>query len=650
MKTIQRLSLFFFATCVFCSVARGQLVNDRLGFAWDFDAGGSVNDGSDDAFDGAYQLYVNSNQFMGPGPIQKDGMLVFGPQVIGGFTVTRYVIPVEDPPGMFYAEHIENLSDAKIKITPMINSDFGETAVPVVRTSDDGKMLAMSHPHANPRPHLVHIFGNEDDEYLPTLNGTDDVYQFNFQSFEMESSEKRTIGYFVAQRTPAAGPKLLADEEAYSKAIEKALAIGIFSFPNSFGTGIFNTGQVKLTMPNKTDFISTKKKDQVFGKLLVEDFVLETELGSRKYPIDQILNIVGTGEEKFRIIGVDGSILDGKLLPKKIRFELSDGIEGEIETSKLDRIVPRLKPSLKQEDWKKGKWFEFEKPVFVYKTGERLTGDFGRETIDIHTEIGKIALPVNQLISIKNSKKPNMPSRFLTKDGQTFSGMLYDPFEVTIFDGSSQTIYPKNLSSVFLDETGPSSKSRSAFRPYLKLSGQDFLYVKLLSDKTPLEFTTAFGIREMSPEQISSLKSKSGFQQGFEITLWDDSTLNGQLKTEKLSVEILGTEMQIPASQLMEYYNPMSLPPIEIRKKYIELIHQLGSKKYDERANAIKQLEAEKKNLRGLFKSQMEKVSTEAKAQIWKLLPPEDRPKKVKKKRTKPKTVDETKRVNDPPR
>ena len=652
--TLKRLASQFIALTllsIFCSAASAQVFTDKAGFNWDFTQAGDVTEGTEDAFDGGYQLQINGNQFTGSTVSEKQGMFVFGPQTLAGVEVTRHAILIEDPPGVFYAEQFFNNSAAQVTIRPSVLSDFGEAATSRTRNSDDGKMLAMLHPHGVPRPHLINVFGVKGGEYLPSLTGTGDTYQFEFPPMELQAGEKKSIGYFVAQRTAAGGPGLLADTEIYSRALEYASSKGSFNFPNSFGAGIFSTGKTRLTKPAKTDFIATKKNDLVYGKLMVEQFELETELGNRTYTVDQIINIIGAPEGRFRVVGSDGSILDGKLSPEKIKFELSDGIEGEIEATQLDRIVPKLPPTLDDESWKKGKWFNFTKPVFVFTSGERLTGIVDKGFIVVHSEIGKINLPTDQLVSIKNSDD-GKPSKFLTKDGQTFSGLFYDIFEVKIFDGTVKKIAPKNLSSIFFDENRPLTKRKSTSQAYLKLSGSDFLYVKLLIEKSPLEFATAFGNRKMNPEQIKSLKTQRGFKQMMDIVLWDGSKLRGELSNDSIWVEVLGREMEIPASQIDEFNNPMALPPKHVREKYIKLIGDLGNKKYDIRAHAIKTLGSEKEKLRGLLKSQLDKVSVEAKAQIWQLLPPQDRPKKEKKKPNvkKASPSDGTLHVDNPPK
>jgi hypothetical protein len=83
------------------------------------------------------------------------------------------------------------------------------------------------------------------------------------------------------------------------------------------------------------------------------------------------------------------------------------------------------------------------------------------------------------------------------------------------------------------------------------------------------------------------------------------------------------------------FINPLAMPPERVREQYIKTIRLLGSKKYQERAAAIRILEKDGAKIRGLLKSQLEHVDVETKARIWKLLPEADRPKKEAKRENK---------------
>ena len=197
----QRLTLLCFLVLIFPVSANAQHLTDSMGFNWDFAGNGSVNDGSNDAFDGGIILQVGGEVFNGSGQgNNQDGMIIFGPQTMGGVTVTRHVMLSKDPPGLVYADSYHNPGGESATVTPMIQNDFGDSATPQVKANSEAKMSALLYMHQPNRPLIAFHFGNPETEYLPTLSGSGDNYQFTYPPLELKSGDTKSIGYFVGQR------------------------------------------------------------------------------------------------------------------------------------------------------------------------------------------------------------------------------------------------------------------------------------------------------------------------------------------------------------------------------------------------------------------------------------------------------------------
>lgn len=628
-----RLTLFCFLLMLIPAPILGQQVTDQMGFYWDFATGGSINDGSDDAFDGGIILQVDGAGFDGSGQgVKQDDLYVFGAQTLGDVTVTRHVLVVEDPPGLVYADSFTNSSNETTKCLPVIHSDFGEAATPQVKANDQGKMSALLYMHQPNRPLIAFHFGEPDTPYLPTLSGSGDIYQFSFPQLELKPGETKSIGYFVGQRRPGTGQATFSDEEAFRKSILQINKKKAFAFVNLPGYGLYNTGKLKLIDRASSDYIATLKKDRVYGKLLTQEFHLETVVGTRKYKAEEIVNAVRFDSEKYAIAADDGSILEGKLTPEKVKFELSDGGQGEIELKNIEVLVPKEPDLAKAKKRKRGQWFEFKAPVFAFVSQDRLTGTPLTESLKVHTSIGVLNVPFKsiQTIEMEQGKSQQQP-QFAMVDGQSFTGFLYDDIEVKIFDGSTMKISPKNLTAVFMNGQIENNRKLPADHAYLRLDTKGYLLIEFLTDQKPMEFTSLFGTQTINPEQVLTLESSPGLAAGANLTLWDGSKLQGKLTGKNLMVKVLGKEREIAIEMIREFHNPMAMPPAPIRKKYLELIKLLDSKKYAERAGAYKVLDRDKEKLRGLFKSQLDKVGPEAKSRLWKLLPESDRPKQAKR-------------------
>ncbi len=632
-----RLCCIFTLAILFCGVifscgnsASAQVATDKSGFRWDMMAGGAIEDGNDDMFDGAFALYLNSDNFAPGAGVQKGKSYVFGPSPLGNVMITRHLLVVDDPVGLVYADTYHNTTKDAIKISPRIYSDFGEAATPQKITGKGGGMVAMIYPHGAPRPTAVCLFGDKNTTYLPQMSGSGDTYWFEYPEMELAAGQRKTVGYFVAQRARGSGNDLYRSEEAFMQSLAKMASVGNFNFVNLPGMGLFDTGDLELVNQSPNDFIRTRKKDEVYGRLLTREFELVTDIGKRTYSAEQIVNAFNVGDGRYKIASDDGSVLEGTLAPEKVKFELSDGGTGEIELKNVARLVPRIPDSTIKR--KVGKWFEFKTPIFVFASNERLTGQFSTDHFEIHTEIGKLDLPIKSIRSIQLARGgAGLSSQFTTTDGQRFSGIIYDKFNIKIFDGSVREISPKELTAVFLNDlSGKISKTSGKKQAYIELNQNDFLYAELMTSEQKLEFETDFGTRVLNPEQISGLKSLPGLKGGMQISFWDGSKLRGDLTSDHLRLKILGKEMKIPAQIIKSFKNPMAQPPQAIKERYIKLIRQLGSKKYEDRAAAVQALEPDKEKIRGLLKSQLDKVDIETKARIWKLLPDEDRPKRAK--------------------
>ncbi|MFK7769136.1 MAG: hypothetical protein AB8B55_18085 [Mariniblastus sp.] len=637
MIRLRCISTFVVFNCVFllasmCSVvnAKTQVETDKMGFRWDMMPGGAIEDGNEDIFDGAFALYLNSDNFAPGAGVQQGKMYVFGPAPMGSVTVTRHLLVVDDPVGLVYADTYHNTSKSEQAVAPRIYSDFGEAATPQRINGKSGGMVAMRYPHGPPRNTVVCLFGDKATSYLPQMSGSGDTYWFEYPSMKLAPGQKKAVGYFVAQRRRGTAEKLYTSQEAFMKSIGRMASLKNFNFVNLPGMGLFDTGEFGIVNQAPNDFISTRKKDEVFGKLITREFELTTDIGKRNYTAEQIVNALNVGDGRYKVAADDGSLLEGTLSPEKVQFELSDGGSGEIDLKNVARLVPKLpNPAEKQ---KAGRWFEFKTPIFVFASNERLTGQFATDSFEIHTEIGKLDLPIKSIQSIQLARGDSgLSSKFVTMDGQRFSGLIYDEFEITIFDGSIRKVSPKELTAVFLNDTTTAPRATGGKKQaYIKMGGDDFLYAELITGQQKLEFETDFGTRGINPNQISALKTLPGLKGGMQITFWDGSKLRGNLTSEHLVLKILEKEMKIPAQIIKEFNNPMATPPQAIRDRYIKLIRQLGSKKYEERSAAVQTLEPDKEKIRGLLKSQLDKVDIETKARIWKLLPDEDRPKQAK--------------------
>ena len=628
---------------LFASSLYGQAMNDQMGFLWDIQQNGTISDGSSDTYDGAYILYVNSNIFNGGQMSQEKGMNVYGPQDIGGITVTRHIALVTDPVGIVYVDSYKNSGGQAVNVSPMHNSDMGETGNASHRENKKGETIASVYVQNNGRSSVTIMFGDKSTTYLPKMMVNGDDQTVNYPQFKLPAGQERSIAYFVAQRATGTGPELRDDEKAFSKAVRQVAKKKKFNFLNVSGLDLFSLGDIELIPQGEADYLETRSGDKVYGNLVTDQFTLETALGVRKLPVTSIVNIIGSKNGRtFQVVTNDGGALTGKLTPESIEFGLADGGSGEISLLDISRLVPKLSKVIDPKN--KAKWFKFSQPVFVYKNGDRIAGELLSSELEIHLSVGEMLIPLANLKTIELTRNDDGSDRgeFLTADGQQFSGMFYKEIEVRVWDDKVIKIPPTDLKSIYLEagndtETGdvPTDK------PILKLGDDEFLVATIKAEKQPLEFKTAFGVRTMDPAQISQLRYVPGLAGEMQIVLWDGSTLTGKLTAEHVVFEILGTDMKLLPSMIGDYSNPNALPPESMRQKYIELIDQLGSPKFKEREAAFERLERDADKIRGLLESRFEGADAETKSRLAKLLGRKIEKSKKKKGKKKAEETDD---------
>lgn len=645
MKLTNTLAILLIGLASFTSA---QTLTDSQGFLWDVQVNGSIMDGSSDTFDSAFLLFVNGTNFNGMAAKQDKGIYSYGPVNVAGINVTRDIMVTTDPPGIVYVDTFENPGGNSVNVTPMSYSDMGESGTAQQLQNKKGAMQAFVYPQMNGRSSVTVHYGEKSTKYLPTLTASGDEVTVNFPQFKLPSRQKRSIGYFVGQRATGSGTELRDDKKAFSKALRSIASKKRYNFLNMSGMSIFNIGDIELVAQGETDYLETIGGDKVYGNLSTTEFTLETDLGKRKLTVDQIVNIIGMENgRKFQVIANDGSALTGKLEPTAVQFALSDGGSGEIALDEVERLVPKLPEALRSKDPKeRAKWFKFDQPLFVFENDDRIAGEIISKTVSIHTSIGELSIPLDTLRSIELNQDGGSvnTASFTTKDGQLFTGVFYDPMQVKVWTNQSINISPGSLKTIYLQgisEEMPAIAEVPADKSLLRLNDSEFLFARIKSAEKPLEFKTSFGIRTIDPEQIALLENVPGISGEMKIKLWDGSSLTGKLTTEKILFEVLGRDMELSPSLVKNFSNPNALPPESLRQKYVDLINQLGSPKFDEREAAFTKLENDAEKIKGLLESHLkDAANAETRARLLKLLGRQDEDQKKEGEKDKKETAE----------
>ena len=183
---------------------------DGDGFRWDIFADGSIDDGSDDAFDGGLTLQVDGVDFPAAStPDREDAgrEIVIGPSKFGDFTVTRKVFVPADDAFVRYLEIVDNIGVATGSVNVEVASNLGsDDATQVVGTSsgdllfraDDDWIVTDDGPSGDPT--VAHVFSAPGASVEPTeaQQFFDDV-RFAFH-LTIPAGGRAIILHFASQR------------------------------------------------------------------------------------------------------------------------------------------------------------------------------------------------------------------------------------------------------------------------------------------------------------------------------------------------------------------------------------------------------------------------------------------------------------------
>ncbi|NOZ83062.1 MAG: DUF11 domain-containing protein, partial [Euryarchaeota archaeon] len=117
---------------------------DTKGYEYDITDGCYLIDGTNDAYDGMYKLYVNGTYYSGTRSTTEDGgrEAVCDPQSIGGLQVQRKVFVPATEHWARYLEILHNPTSAPISAQVRISGDLGSDSSTVVVNSSDGDSFA----------------------------------------------------------------------------------------------------------------------------------------------------------------------------------------------------------------------------------------------------------------------------------------------------------------------------------------------------------------------------------------------------------------------------------------------------------------------------------------------------------------------------
>lgn len=564
-------------------------LTDGLGFRWDIRANGSIGDGTNDAYDGGVILHINDEPFpnQGSGKLVGARQVVLGPVEIGGVQVTRRIFVSLDDGLARFVEVFENRTLRPIRIRIMISSHLGGRIGTFQTASDDsskgGGLIALVTDDGDPTggdPAILHIVGAEGAPNLTKIQGRlgDRVLRYGLDEVVVPSNRKVLFVHAEAQRKTAADAIDEMDDLERYRIIsdiprEERADLLNFRFPFHL------PHDVDVPREEHRDVLTLRDGDAFYGEVLNRSYNAVTDFGDMDVPGERVVAIVGRDRPgSTRLYLKTGEVYRARLPDLVLDFHLPSGHSLRIPGDRIASLGFRKREGEVQgHDW--------EGQIATLISGDRLVGELKEEKLTIRTVYGSVTLPTERIARLQRKEENPGLHRVILRDGSILHGLLEEKsLRFRILSGRDVKITTELLKDLCL---AVSSLPEDGPRIVLE-TGDEFMG----SIGNPLiTLETGFARIELDPGQLRSLKALKESRGEYRAVLWDDTTVTGDLRDEKITIHLQGgEEFTLHSALLAEAWNPYPELPDPIRARVEHLVSELGAPDYDRRESAEKEL------------------------------------------------------------
>jgi hypothetical protein len=391
--------------------------------------------------------------------------------------------------------------------------------------------------------------------------------------------------------------KLLSDMPA---AIRKLIV--------NFRAGTAFIGDTEVLRGETLDVLELRTGDALRGTLKVEKYNLKTFYGPVELAADRIIGLINVGEFRPRqlLVTREGEIFGGELQQKDIPIELSNGQLTPVPLSQLSRAGYRKRAG-ESEEW------NFDKPLILLRTGERMLVQQPTRPLDVVTRYGTLKLSPDVLAAVAFQAEEHGVHQVFLTDGSRFAGLVMgDTFEMKLAAGDQVVKFP--ASGIARLQLAGKVEDPDDSTASLSLANDDLLVGTLAG---ALKLDTAFSTLNMTTGEIRRLSRGKGSVQDVQVVLWDETTVSGQLQESEVSCKLkCGVEMNVPVALVEEYLQPRPTPSAAVAQTIEKLAADLNADDWQLRDAAQKKLVGMGTVVIGILKQLRAKQSPEGQQRI----------------------------------
>jgi hypothetical protein len=257
-----------------------------------------------------------------------------------------------------------------------------------------------------------------------------------------------------------------------------------------------------------------------------------------------------------------------------------------VPLTQISRVGYR-KRSGEPEEW------TLDHPMIVLRSGERMNIAMPTTPIDVMTRYGSLKINTPAISSISYQSPDHGVHEIMLTDGSRFAGLVpADHIDVQLVGTASpQAVsFPVALVSRLIlsgkFDDGPVSPEPDS--PTLALTNDDQL-IGLLVGQFKLD--TAFDTITINASEIRSLTHAPEAGLDVQVTLWDQTTLSGQLHEPEVTCALkCGVTVKVPVPMIESFTNPQPRPSDSMVDQVKAIVAKLSADDWKQREQAEAQL------------------------------------------------------------
>jgi hypothetical protein len=541
------------------------MTTDAIGNRWDINYNGSVNDGTNDAYDGGMTLAIGGSAFSwgSQGLLSADRREVqVGPWQYGQLKIWRRIYVA--PKGAYcrWIDIFENTASSNQTCSIRYQTYCGGGTVGTIQNpagkdalaKGDGAFLTNDGQNGSSRPNLCHVFFDRGAKVAPkavqVARGNNSVtYDFELA---IPAGQVAALCFFESQQ------RSLNDAQAFLKKFRPAAELAgvpadLRKIIANMGGAFFSAGGLEMARNDKLDLAVLREGDnELLGTIMDANFVVQTVYGTLTLGAERVIGLVAPHDTEayVQIALTDGQIVAGKLLNDPVKLKLENGSEMSLPVAKLSTLAYRVCDDKPTE-------VNLTRPTILTRAGQRLYFKASDLKLAYLTEAGQLDLKADDLATIHTDTPDGGLHRAIFRNTSILAGLLVEKDVKVALDLGPAFTSPASSVSQFIF---PSQPAEMAGLSEINLRNEDTLFGRVAQET--LEIKTRFGTVKVAREDLAELRLAEGGVGRVDIKLHNGTTVSGQYADQKIRFKVEpGPEVAIFIGHIVKITCPKPPPP-----------------------------------------------------------------------------------------